>query len=328
MELPWDLREALQERAEGREPSRLIRDANELSARYRNAPRTGKRLLGGEGEALAYAVARMPATYGAVATALAWALAGYGGGLRTLLDVGAGTGAASWAACSLLKLEAVTCLEREQAMLAEGRTLMERGDETLRSAAWLKRDLTTGLAGLRAELVIASYVLNEMEAEERKRCALRLWEATEGLLLIVEPGTPAGFAGLRDIRELLLSRGAHLVAPCPGEGACPLPEGEWCHCTCRIARSGLHRRLKGGEAPYEDEKFSYMAFARGTMPERPAGRALRHPRIESGRVTLEMFMRDGPRMLTLTKRDGEAYKKARKLRMGDGFDPLRDGLER
>ena len=37
---------------------------------------------------------------------------------------------------------------------------------------------------------------------------------------------------------------------------------DWCHFTCRVARSRLHKLLKGGEAPYEDEKFAFLAVAR------------------------------------------------------------------
>lgn len=78
----------------------------------------------------------------------------------------------------------------------------------------------------------------------------QLWERTAGVLVLVEPGTPAGSAHIQKARTQLLeaaaleqqaaaglgsassssSSGAHVVAPCPHDGTCPM-EGRpsWCH---------------------------------------------------------------------------------------------------
>ena len=56
--------------------------------------------------------------------ALAEALEASGLAPRTMLDCGAGTGAVTFAADSLLALERATCLEREAAMRAVGQRLM------------------------------------------------------------------------------------------------------------------------------------------------------------------------------------------------------------
>ena len=41
-----------------------------------------------------------------------------------------------------------------------------------------------------ADLVIVSYVLNEMKKEERIKVLEKIWNATKDVLIIIEPGTP------------------------------------------------------------------------------------------------------------------------------------------
>ena len=326
MEIPFELRTALERQLQDADHGRLVRDSQNISLRYRTRGGTGERLLTGDSEALSYAVSRMPATYGAVRTALEKTLACVDCRPRTLIDAGAGTGAASWAAAGLMDLDSIVCLEREKAMRELGARLMEDGAQAsgdgmrvLREAKWLERDLETDHIPEKADLVITSYVLNEMTADARKRAIQKLWEAAGMILLVIEPGTPAGFSHLKEIRRMLVGQGAVIAAPCPSLDGCPMEADDWCHFACRVARSRLHRQLKGGEAPFEDEKFTYMAFAREAC--RNAGmRVLRHPQVRGGHVMLRVCTKDGIKDITLTKRDGERYKKARKASSGDGLD--------
>jgi len=310
MEMPDELRIALDTLTGAVPRERLARDARVLSERYR-AGCSHLPYVASDDEALAYAAARMPATYCAVYTALRYSLGCTLLRPDSLLDVGAGTGAAAWAAYSLLDLSSVVCLEREGAMRRIGEALM-------RNAQWVSYDLSACAMPHRAGLVVASYVLGELGESERIRAVEHLWDAADGLLLLVEPGTPAGYARLARVRTHLLSLGAQLAAPCPHGEVCPLPPDDWCHYTCRVARSSLHRALKGGDVPYEDEKFCYFAFTRGT-PSPATARVLRHPEIHSGYTTLELCTHEGLSRRTLSRKDGERYKRARKLSTGDQF---------
>lgn len=97
-----------------------------------------------------------------------------------------------------------------------------------------------------------------------------------------------------EIREVLLNKGAKIIAPCMHEKKCMLPENDWCHAICRIPRSRLHKHIKEASVPYEDEKFSYMAFLKQECFETEnskleaktiefgmaENRVLRHPKIE------------------------------------------------
>src|SRR5205085_334022 len=105
-----------------------------------------------------------------------------------------------------------------------------------------------------------SYVLGELAEGERDSLVDRLWQGCTGVLLVVEAGTPAGFAIVRKARNLLLEAGAQTIAPCPHDFPCPLPSGDWCHFGQRLPRQEFHRLAKQVELPYEDEKFSYAAM--------------------------------------------------------------------
>lgn len=338
MDLPQELKIAAETLIEGYKPQQLKRTAQELSERYRNESGSGKKLLTEDLEASVYSLVRMPATYGAVASAINYAMEYYSGEPpRTLLDVGAGTGAASWAICNNLNLEHITCLERETAMRKVGARLMQEGDSVLQNADWISADLTAfAPEGTKSEnnsknetlpnadLVVASYVLNEMGETERRKVLLNLWKAANKLLLIVEPGSMKGAQVIADIRKQLLAEGAHIVAPCPHEGECRLAVNDWCHFSCRVQRSKLHKELKEGDVPYEDEKFSFIAFVRdkADCPNVTKARIIRHPYIEKGLVKLELCSVNQNSEVTIRKRDGEAFKYARKAKHGDSFDFL------
>ena len=118
----------------------LERDARAISEAYRLKTGEGKRLLTRESEAAAYALSRMPATVEAARAALAEALEASGLAPQTMLDCGAGTGAVTFAADSLLALERATCLEREAAMRAVGQRLMAEAGGV--QAQWAACDLT------------------------------------------------------------------------------------------------------------------------------------------------------------------------------------------
>ena len=317
--LPQALQTALEALTAQHDGARLERDARAVSEAYRTRTGTGARLLTREGEAAAYAASRMPATFAAVRASLGEALAASGLRPRTLLDCGAGTGAALWAADELLALGDATCLEREAAMRETGQQLARAGGEAVSGARWEAWDMLSDAPLPRAQLVIEGYMLGELPQDARVRAAGRMWDAAEQMLVLVEPGTPQGFANLAAVREALTARGAFVAAPCPaGQANCPMRGEDWCHFAVRVQRTRLHKALKGGDAPFEDEKYAYLALTR-TPPAAPcAARVLRHPQIAPGRISLTLCERGGRCERTVTKKD-PLWKRARKLGAGDGI---------
>ncbi len=320
MDLPNDLRLALERELRTTPPAELARTATELSLRYRDEAARGP-FVRNDREAAAYAALRMPATFAAVAAALVAAqqrLPGFTP--RSLLDVGAGTGAALWAAgAHAPSLANATLIEAEAAMISFGQRLTAHVRATaLPAIQWQRADLrTTALP--QADLVTAAYTLGELPAAARAAAVNALWAATNGLLLIVEPGTPVGFAVVRDLRDQLLEAGAQIVAPCPHHHACPMPANDWCHFAQRVTRTSVQRNVKGAAMGYEDEKFAYVAVAR--TPGTPiAGRILRHPVTRKGYISLPVCAPDRLRTVEITRANITAWRQARDLGWGDALE--------
>jgi ribosomal protein RSM22 (predicted rRNA methylase) len=97
------------------------------------------------------------------------------------------------------------------------------------------------------------------------------------------------------------------------------PKEDWCHFSERLERTSLHRKLKSAELGYEDEKFSYIAAARQNVA-RAAVRVIRHPVQLRGHIKLELCALHGLRQETITRKQGEEFKRARKTKWGDGWE--------
>lgn len=307
------MRNRINELAKREDINALKASAARLSESYRAESPNGKRGAATQTDALAYAAVRMSATFAAVSKALELSLACFGGEIGSVLDVGAGTGAGAAAAARLTECSAITCIEREQNMLELGRELCDCAEV---SANWVKRDISLGITG-GADLVICSYCLNELPEDRREAVVSQLANAAKKLLVIVEPGTPFSFACMKKTRRILLNRAMKIAAPCPHENECPLPEGDWCHFTARAQRSKLHKLLKNADAPYEDEKFCFLAAAKENCA-RCESRVLRRPLIQSGRITLTLCGADGLKTETITKKS-PLFAAARKSEHGGEF---------
>lgn len=319
MEFPLELRLMSEKLVEGISGSEMADSAKELSRRYMNESGTGKSLLSKDRDAVIYSLMRMPATFAAVASALEQICRVSDFVPRSLLDAGAGTGAGSWAAVSYFAIDDIVCLEREKAMENIGKAFMKQADDkALNNAEWIHADLMSDFGGAyESDLVIASYVLNEMTDTERIKTAQKLWDNTRQMLLIVEPGTPVGYENIRIIRDYLIKQGAYIVAPCPHSDKCYVNGDDWCHFTGRVQRSKLHKMVKAADAPYEDEKFSYIAFSR-TPCNLPEGRVMRHPITDKGRVSMTLCTSEGKiEKEVITKKNSEQFKAARKIACGD-----------
>src|SRR5580692_2472940 len=161
-DLPAELKAALDAKLHGVSRSDAAERAAIISRTYRGGGNSGA--IRSETDALAYALARMPATYAAVTASL--------NALReirsdfapnSLLDVGAGPGTATWAAAeAFASLENFTLLDANRALRALALDLAG-GSLRLRDIDYRHSNARAALADTpAADLVVASYVIAEI----------------------------------------------------------------------------------------------------------------------------------------------------------------------
>src|SRR4051794_37072865 len=183
-DLPPDLKAALDAKLHGLSRGDAAARAAAISRTYRGGGGSGA--IRNESDALAYALARMPATYAAVVACLnAVREIRPEFAPKKLLDVGAGPGTATWAAA-----QAFDCLNEFTAIDANPalRTLaldLAADQARLRSLHYSQAEASTGLrdAVANADLVLASYIIGEMNADRQAALADLMWAATRDTLL-------------------------------------------------------------------------------------------------------------------------------------------------
>jgi ribosomal protein RSM22 (predicted rRNA methylase) len=336
MQFPPELTIALQALLEGVPRKELAVAAKDMSDRYRKGETS--RPITTMLQATSYAVARMPATFaacGAVFARLVEAMPSFAP--QSLLDVGAGTGAASWAAVTQWPgMASVTMLDRNPALAALARRLVDAGP--LMGAKILAGDLglraarpATAQRGARqsseprepgtektkADLVVASYVLAELPEDQAASVAFNLWACAELALVVVEPGTPGGFARVRAARAALIEAGAHVAAPCTHDRECPLGGDDWCHFSQRLPRSRDHMLLKDATVPFEDERYCYVVVTR--KPVAKGARILAPPLQTKPGLTFKLCDETGLQARFVASRDRDEYRRVKKRSWGDLF---------
>jgi ribosomal protein RSM22 (predicted rRNA methylase) len=314
--LPAELKAALEQALHGLSRNDAAARASAISQTYRDGGGSGA--ITTPTDALAYAASRMPATYAAVAASLnAVCDVRPDFAPRTLLDLGAGPGTASFAAAEAFDTLASFALLDSNAALRTLALDLAKDNPRLSGLRYDRGDvLATIAAAPAAELVIASYMINELSDADRGKLADAAWRSTADTLLIVEPGTPAGYARILEMRRRLIAQGAQVMAPCPHDNACPLVPPDWCHFTQRLPRSRAHQQLKGAELPYEDEKFIYVALTRAPLARRPS-RMLAQPVTSKIAVMAKLCTAGGVEIAVAPRRNKAAYARFKKLDWGD-----------
>jgi ribosomal protein RSM22 (predicted rRNA methylase) len=321
-ELPGALRAALDQALEGVPRKGLADRARATSDAYR-AGKPSSGVIREADDALAYALTRLPATYAACAAVFDETVRmAPGFRPRSLLDAGAGTGAASWAALETWPgVEAATWLDASPPFLALAGRLAADGPAPLRAADARLADLTGGGPWPKAELAAASYALAEIAPDRQAGVVQSLWDACEGVLALIEPGTPAGYQRILAARAVLIAAGANILAPCPHHAACPLTGSDWCHFSVRLPRSRDHRIAKGAEVPFEDERYAYLLAARptvGAIDRKP--RILAPPRAGKPGIEFKLCGPDGTvEQRFVARREKALHATARRLDWGDVF---------
>lgn len=295
-----------------------------LMATYRSGQPPAGPILSSATAAAAYAAYRMPATVAAIGAAVRQVrLVLPGWAPHRLLDLGAGTGAVAWAVAGELPTVAdLLLLDQSPSAIAVGRAVLAAG-ALLPAATWKQWELDEVPDPSHADLVTVAYVLGELDLAQQHRM-VDLAARSGAVVVLVEPGTPAGYRRILAARAQLLSGGLSVIAPCPHQRACPLAADgrDWCHFAQRVDRSPLQRRLKGADRSFEDEKFSFVAASRLAESEPTGARVLRRPRRRKGLVSLHLCLDTGEAQERLvSRRQGAVYRDAVDTEWGDAWPP-------
>ncbi|KAL7167783.1 hypothetical protein ACSBR2_038277 [Camellia fascicularis] len=253
-------------------------------------------------QTVAYVASRMPAVYSACHRVLSEVRRRLPGFSPTrVLDFGAGTGSAMWAVREVWprSLERINLVEPSQSMQRAGQSLIKNLKNlplihSYNSIQSLTKNINK--SDREHDLVIASYVLGEIASlQDRITIVRQLWDLTQDVLVLVEPGTPHGSNIISQMRSHILwmekrkrrklenaldetskdlvdlKTGAFVVAPCAHDGHCPLDNtGKYCHFVQRLERTTSQRAYKRSKGEplrgFEDEKFCFVAFRRGRRP--------------------------------------------------------------
>lgn len=119
MQLPIQLKQAIETEAARIGLATLAQAANELSDNYRFRQDSQQKFITTAAHRIAYVATRMPATYAAIRKVLQEIRLP----ITSLLDLGAGPGTAAWAAVERFsELQTITLLERDQELIALGKS--------------------------------------------------------------------------------------------------------------------------------------------------------------------------------------------------------------
>lgn len=307
------LESKIQSLIQGTSLKNLVKQAQSLTSSYRQK-KDQIGALSSETLRIAYLCSRLPATYAAISYVFKELKKYIDLSLiRSLLDCGAGPASVLLAAKSFFSLQQATLLERDPGFIKLGKLLSHPTDIEV---SWIMQDVTKGILSPTRDLVVASYSLCEISQEDQLQIVESLWDKTEQIFILLEPGTPKGFHFIRKARERLLKLGAFLLAPCPHKESCPIDKTDWCHFSVRLSRSSFHRQLKEGSLNYEDEKFSYLIFSRKPVSI-SSSRVVRHPFKGSGFIKLKLCTESGLVEKTISRKDKELYFIAKKTQWGD-----------
>lgn len=316
MFIPLELQQAIDSLSVNQDLSKVRFNATNICKKYAYESGNGKKLVKTLDEVIAYAIARMPATYAAAYTILEDMCEQYNGSISTLTDLGAGTGAVSWAINELFPISRIICVEREKNMINVAKRMINYGGESVKNAKWIEGSVTSELRIEKSDLVVASYVMNELKEEDKQIFLDNTWCGTDNFIMIIEPGTMIGYRNILRARNYFLDRGASIIAPCTHNRSCELDRNDWCHFSCRIQRNKIQKYVKKGDAPFEDEKFSYIIVSKDAVKHNNM-RIVRHPIINKGYVDLKVCSKDGIKDVKITAKNKGLYKTLKKAKWGD-----------
>lgn len=311
MILPVDLQEKINSLYASINKQVLTDSRKGLTSRYKETRESGKSLIDSKTDGLVYAISRMPATYSVVYTLLNNLIEqGIIDGIESVFDVGSGTGAGYFATKEIFPDAEISLFERDSNMIQTFKKLDEEKDV-------VRFDFIKDEFEKKADLVMTSYVLSEMNEEGRMSSVKKMINASNRYVLLIDTGTPRTYENFMKVKRMVPEYGWKVIAPCMTE-KCGL-KNDYCQFYARVERSSLQKMAKEASLSYEDEKYFYLLLAKDDVKLKQS-RVIRRPIIKTNVTELKVCDSSGVREVLVTKKNKEIYKKSKKTKINELID--------
>lgn len=311
MILPVDLQEKINSLYASINKQVLTDSRKGLTSRYKETRESGRSLIDSKTDGLVYAISRMPATYSVVYTLLNNLIEqGIIDGIESVFDVGSGTGAGYFATKEIFPDAEISLFERDSNMIQTFKKLDE--DKDVVRFDFIKDEFEE-----KADLVMTSYVLSEMNEEGRMSSVKKMINASNRYVLLIDTGTPRTYENFMKVKRMVPEYGWKVIAPCMTE-KCGL-KNDYCQFYARVERSSLQKMAKEASLSYEDEKYFYLLLAKDDVKIKQS-RVIRRPIIKTNVTELKVCDSSGVREVLVTKKNKETYKKSKKTKINELID--------
>lgn len=311
MILPKEIREKINELFIGLNKSTLVQKRENLTDKYKTNQAINKSIFESNVDSKVYAISRMPATFAVNYTLLQdLILQGLICDIKSIIDLGSGTGAGFFACKELFDNVSIDLFERDKNMV-DIFDLFESGQKVSLF------DIAKDCFQAKADLVMSSYVFSELNEEGRVQALRKMIDASNRFVLICDTGMPRTYENFMRLKKIIHDWGYSVVAPCESQ-KCGL-KNDYCQFYARVERSSLLKLSKDAELSYEDEKYFYLLIDKlacaSEINERK--RVIRRPVIKTNFVELKLCTNNGVITENITKKNKEVYKKARKIKVNE-----------
>lgn len=304
MQLPMHLQEKINNLYLKLPKKKLTETRAELTKKYKEQTGASRSLIGSNEDSLVYSISRMPATFSVIFSLVKNLLdQGYLSDVKSVADIGSGTGAGYFALKEIFEDVEFHLYERDKYMINAFYELCDEKVEVL------KTDIIKENISFDADLIISSYVLSEMTESDRLAVVKKLLPKDSKKLLLIDTGTPEVYNEYMRIKDFVQDLGYNIVAPCVSK-KCTL-ENDYCQFYARVERSAIHKQTKDATLSYEDEKYFYLLIQKDALGT-DKNRVLRRPRFAPNMIEHTLCTPDGIVKKIYTKKDKEQFKSAKK----------------
>ncbi len=242
---------------------------------------------------------------------------------QSLLDIGSGPGTAIWASKEIWpSIQTATCVDQEKNFLSISQEIIQK--------AGIEISMTPVFATVdkyipnnkKYDLVIISNTLNELSPAQQQATINKAISQCSGILVIIEPGTPAGCNTIQKIGQNIPEL-MNIFAPYIQNSFVKNKE-TWIHFSQKFIRTDYLRRarqqMRESElmaSDWEEAKFSYIAFSTFEPTLQINSRLIGQPIKAKGYIEIPLLTKDEIKLTKILKRNKDEYKKAKELRWGE-----------